>query len=291
MSREIRRALFEEWDAVTGRRVFFRRALAATAAAAVLLATFGTLLLRTSVAPAAVVASVERVRGDAQADGAALAIGAAVSSAQRIDTHSGQVALRLANGGSLRLAPQTRITFAAAGRASLDAGTVYFDSESGAAAVEVPDAARHRARRRNAVRRASRRRAARRRRARRPRGDRARFRRGRRRRGRACLGDERRVGAEARAERFVRRRLGLGRAARTAVRHQRTPVDRLPAVGRNADRSNARVRGSRTERVARDTVLNGSIDLEPLPMLAAVLALTDLGYALDGDRIVIRAAK
>src|SRR6476646_12079343 len=72
---EIRRALFEEWDAVTGRRVFFRRAIAATAAAAVLLATFGTLLLRTSVAPAAVGASVERVRGDAQAGGAALAIG------------------------------------------------------------------------------------------------------------------------------------------------------------------------------------------------------------------------
>ena len=133
---EIRRALFEEWDAVTGRRVFFRRALAATAAAAVLLATFGTLLLRTSVAPAAS-SRRRRVRGDAQAGGAALAIGAAVSSAQRIDTHSGQVALRLANGGSLRLAPQTRITFAAAGRASLDAGTVYFDSESGAAAVEV----------------------------------------------------------------------------------------------------------------------------------------------------------
>jgi hypothetical protein len=35
--------------------------------------------------------------------------------------------------------------------------------------------------------------------------------------------------------------------------------------------------------------MNGSIDLEPLPKLAAVLALTDLAYSLDGERVVITA--
>jgi len=41
------------------------------------------------------------------------------------------------------------------------------------------------------------------------------------------------------------------------------------------------------ERIARETVLNGSIDLDPLPKLAAVLTLTDLVYTLDGPRVVI----
>ena len=43
------------------------------------------------------------------------------------------------------------------------------------------------------------------------------------------------------------------------------------------------------ERAARETVLHGAIDLEPLPKLGAVLTLTDLGYTLDGERIIIRA--
>jgi hypothetical protein len=43
------------------------------------------------------------------------------------------------------------------------------------------------------------------------------------------------------------------------------------------------------ERVARETRLKGSIDLEPLPKLAAVLALTDLTYSLEGERVVITA--
>jgi ferric-dicitrate binding protein FerR (iron transport regulator) len=46
---------------------------------------------------------------------------------------------------------------------------------------------------------------------------------------------------------------------------------------------------SATERIARDTVLTGSIDLEPMPKLMAVLALTDLDYSIDGGRLVIAA--
>ena len=41
------------------------------------------------------------------------------------------------------------------------------------------------------------------------------------------------------------------------------------------------------ESVARQTVLNGSIDLEPLQKLSAVLALTDLAYSLEAARVVI----
>jgi hypothetical protein len=46
---------------------------------------------------------------------------------------------------------------------------------------------------------------------------------------------------------------------------------------------------SAAERVARDTVLSGSIDLEPIPKLMAVLALTDLDYSIDGGRLLIAA--
>lgn len=288
---EIRRALFEEWDAVTGKRVLFRRAFAATAAAALLLATFGTLLLRTSVAPAAVVASVERVRGDAQAAGEALAIGGMVSSAQRIDTHSGQVALRLASGGSLRLAPQTRITFAAAGRALLDAGTVYFDSESGAAAVEVrtPLGIVRDMGTQFVVRLA-----------------------GERldvavRDGRVAI--ERGSGA---VDVAAGERVSVTSAA-SAPRRERTAsfggdwdwaerlappfdIDGRPLIDflRWVEAQTGRTlefADPKSEQAARDTILMGSIDLEPLPMLTSVLALTDLGYALDGERIVIRASK
>jgi ferric-dicitrate binding protein FerR (iron transport regulator) len=43
------------------------------------------------------------------------------------------------------------------------------------------------------------------------------------------------------------------------------------------------------ERLARETRLSGSIDLEPLQKLSAVLALTDLTYSLEDERVVIDA--
>ena len=38
-------------------------------------------------------------------------------------------------------------------------------------------------------------------------------------------------------------------------------------------------------------MLSGTVDLEPLLKLAAVIATTDLDYSLEGERIVIRADK
>ena len=43
------------------------------------------------------------------------------------------------------------------------------------------------------------------------------------------------------------------------------------------------------ERLARGAMLRGSIDLEPLPKLAAVMMLTDLAYSFEGARILIFA--
>jgi len=290
---EVRRALFAEWDAVTGRRVSLRRAVAATAAAAVLLATFGALLLRTSVAPAAVVAAVERVRGDAQAGGAALAIGAAVPSSVRIDTHSGQVALRLADGGSMRLAPQTRITFAAAGHATLEAGMLYFDSENGAAAVEVRTplgtvrdmgtqfVARLAGERLDVA----------------VRDGRVAIERGS---GPVDVVAGERVSVTSgstapRRERSASFGADWDWAERLAPRfgdiEGRRLIDFLQWVEAQTGRT-LKFADPATEQMAREAVLHGgSIDLEPLPMLAAVFALTDMGYALDGGRVVVRAAK
>jgi len=288
---EIRRALFAEWDAVTSRRAFLRRTVAAAAAAAILLAAFGALLLRTGSAPAAVIASVERVRGDARVGGVAVAIGGAVSSGIRIDTHSGQVALRLTNGGSLRLAAQTRLTFGAAGHATLDGGTLYFDSENGAAPVEVRTplgvvrdvgtqfVARLAGERLDVA----------------VRDGRVAIERGS---GAVDVVAGERVsvtsGAAApRRERSASFGSDWDWAERLAPPFDidgRRLIDFLHWVEAQTGRT-LEFADPKSEQAARDTVLMGSIDLEPLPKLAAVLALTDLGYRLDGDRILIRAAK
>jgi ferric-dicitrate binding protein FerR (iron transport regulator) len=289
---EIRRALFAEWDALTGRRRLIRR-FGAAAAAAVLIAGFAALLLRTSTAPAAIVASVERVRGNVEVDGAALAIGGRVPSAARLDTHSGQVALRLEGGGSLRLAPQTQLTFVAAGRATLDAGAVYFDSEDGAAAerLEVRTAL-------GTVRDVGTQFVAR------------------------LAGDRLDVGVrdgrvaiaraadsiDVRAGERVSVTNGANAPRREAVASfgadwdwaerlappfaidGRPLIDFLRWVEAQTGRT-LEFADPASEQAARDTVLSGSVDLEPLPKLAAVIATTDLDYSLDGERIVIRASK
>jgi hypothetical protein len=287
---EVRHALFAEWDAITGRRAFFRRAVAAAAAAAILLATFGALLLRTGSAPAAIVASVERVRGDPQIGGVALSIGAEVPSAVRIDTHSGQVALRLADGGSLRLASQTRVTFASAGRLTLDAGTLYFDSEKGAADVEVRTplgvvrdmgtqfVARVAGERLDVA----------------VRDGRVAIERGS---GAVDVVAGERVSVTSGASTPRRERSASFGADWDWAERLAPPFDidgrRLidflqweeAQTGRTLEFADPE------SEVARNAVQHGSIDFEPLPMLAAVLAMNGLGYALDGDRIVIRAAK
>jgi hypothetical protein len=289
---EIRRALFLEWDALTGRRVLLKR-FGTAAVAAVLIAGFAALLLRTSTAPAAVVASVERMRGDAEIDGVALTIGSRIPSAARIDTHSGQIALRLEGGGSLRLGPQTELTFAAAGRATLDSGAVYFDSETGtpAARVEIRTAF-------GTVRDLGTQFIAR------------------------LVADRLEVGVRDGSVSIARaadsidvqpgERVSVARGTDRPHREQiatfgadwdwaerlappfaidgRRLIDFLRWVEAQTGRTLA-FADAASEQAARDTILTGSIDLEPLPKLAAVIATTDLDYSLDRQRIVIRTGK
>lgn len=137
---EIRRAVYAEWDAVTGRRV--RRTRAAYAAAAsVLLAAAIWVINPTPEAPLAAVARVERVLGTVGAD-APLVVGAALATGARVSTGTGQIALRLASGGSLRLAPGSDLVLTGVDQAELVAGALYFDSEqrrSGAEFVVTTD--------------------------------------------------------------------------------------------------------------------------------------------------------
>ena len=86
----------------------------------------------------------------------------------------------------------------------------------------------------------------------------------------------------------LRQRVGLGRKAGAAVRHRWPHGQRLPRVVcaiRRAAASSSVARPPRAWRAR--PCLHGSIDLEPLQKLSAVLALTDLTYSLEGERVVI----
>lgn len=293
---EIRAAVYAEWEAVTGRRAFLRRA--GFAAAAAVLAAVAAFMIDTGPpAPLATVARVERLQGTVfvTAPGAAsdapLQGGDAVVQGSTLATGDGEVALRLASGGSLRLAPQTRVTLTAPRSAELRAGLVYFDSERSAPtdAFAIVTA-------------------------------------------RGTLRD---VGTQFMA-RVDPERLDVGvregsvslalggdvlavaagerlRAAAGTSEVRREPiatfgadwawVERLAPPfaidGRRLDEFLQWVAAqtgrtlvfadTAAERIARETVLSGSIDLEPMPKLVAVLALTDLDHALDGGRLVIAA--
>jgi ferric-dicitrate binding protein FerR (iron transport regulator) len=193
----------------------------------------------------------------------------------------------------LRLAPQTKLTFAAADRATLEAGAVYFDSEGGATAARVE--------------------------VRTPLGTvrdvGTQF--------VARLAAERlEVGvrdgrvAIARAADSIDvqpgERVSVSRGADTPRRGQIATfgadwdwaeglappfaIDRRPLTDflRWVEAQTGRTLAfadAASEQAARDTVLSGSIDLPPLQKLAAVIATTDLDYELDGQRIVIRARR
>jgi ferric-dicitrate binding protein FerR (iron transport regulator) len=129
---EVRRAVLAEWDAVTGARIWRRRAVFGAVAASLLVAAVvyvGGGGPEPS-APAPLVASVERVQGIvAAANGVRVSAGSGIVAGVQLESGEGQAALRLASGGSLRIAPHSRVVLTGGDEAELLAGAVYFDSE------------------------------------------------------------------------------------------------------------------------------------------------------------------
>ncbi|HEX5048057.1 MAG TPA: FecR domain-containing protein [Gammaproteobacteria bacterium] len=293
---EIRRAVHAEWDAVTGRRMWFRR-VGAVAAAAVVLAAAAVLVVgREPELPGPAVARVERVLGtvdfDAGGHRGPLRVGDEILPGATLATGSGQLALRLTSGGSLRIAPETRVTLSAANGAELAAGALYFDSEHAPARAE-PFAI---ATRQGTLRDVGTQFAAR--------IDDAGLEVGVR-DGRVSLTRGTTTTAAAAGE-----KLTVGRGA--DVRREPLPTfgsdwawtERLaPPFDIDGRRLSevlewVAAQTGRTltfadpalERLARETVLSGSIDLEPMQKLVAVLATTgDLDYAIEGGRLLILA--
>ena len=129
---EIRRAVLAEWDAVTGRRIWRKRAAFGAAAAAAVVAAF--VFVGGGPEPSVpnqLVARVEQVQGVVTtATGARLGAGSGVVAGTRLDSGEGQIGLRLASGGSLRIAPHSRVVLVGGDEAELLAGALYFDSEA-----------------------------------------------------------------------------------------------------------------------------------------------------------------
>jgi ferric-dicitrate binding protein FerR (iron transport regulator) len=134
---EIRRAVHAEWDAVTRRRVWRNRAGFAAAASVLLAAAIWVGGGLNPASPPPAVASVERALGTVGGSAAArVAVGETLVAGSMLSTGAGQVALRLASGGSLRVGPQSEIVLTGANAAELVAGVLYFDSEDRRSGVE-----------------------------------------------------------------------------------------------------------------------------------------------------------
>ena len=289
---EIRRAVLAEWDAVTGPRIWRKRAAFGTAAAAALVTAFVYVGGGPAPsAPAQLVAHVEQVRGVVTtASGARLGAGSGVVAGTRLESGEGQIALRLASGGSLRIAAHSRVVLVGGDEAELVAGVLYFDSEAQRSSefAVMTDLGRVRDVGTQFLVR---------------------------------LDDERLdVGV----------REGLVNVTRGAVSDTAAAGERLVAtqasnglrrdsiatVGGDWEWTerlappfdiNGRTLGeflewfeaqtgrtvvfvdAAVERAKRPAVLNGTVDLEPMQKLSAVLAVNGLTYELDGDRVVIRA--
>ena len=289
---EIRRAVYAEWDAVTGRRIWLRRSGFA-AAATVLLTVglwFGSDLLPT--VPPVLVARVERVQGAVVAgDRTPLTSGSALVGATTVTTGEGQLALRLVNGGSLRIGPNSEVVLAGPDAAELLAGVLYFDSEGQRAGDDfmvmtklgtVRDVGTQFLARVD--------------------NDRSLLDVGVR-AGRVIVTRDGESDAAGVGERLVATQ-DTGAIQRGAIAtfgtewdwaerlappfdiDGRTVIDFLAWFAAQTGRRV--VFGSpAAESVARETILRGSIELEPLQKLSAVLALTDLTFSLEGERVVI----
>jgi hypothetical protein len=287
---EVRRAVHAEWDAVTRRRVLVRRT--GLAAAASLVLAFAVWIgAPDSTAPPIAVAQVERLEGRITgADGAPLAIGSSVAAGEILATRTGQVGLRLASGGSLRVGAQSRVVMSSADAVELRAGVLYFDSEgerAGSAFTVTTTAGTVRDVGTQFLARFD---------------DAERFDVGVR-AGRVQLAT--RANSEVAG---VGERLTVTQDAATIERGAiATSGEEWAWVERLAPRFAIDGRtvseflewfGAQTgrtivyaspdaERLAGTIELRGAIDLEPLPKLQAVLETTTLGYVLDGERVII----
>jgi len=129
---EVRRAVLAEWEAVTGSRIRRNRAGLGAIAAAALVAAVVYVGGGDSdpSGPAPLIASVERVQGVVTTEnGVRVSAGSGIVAGVQLRSGDGQMSLRLANGGSLRIGPQSRVSLASGDEAELLAGAVYFDSE------------------------------------------------------------------------------------------------------------------------------------------------------------------
>ncbi|HEY7673298.1 MAG TPA: FecR family protein [Gammaproteobacteria bacterium] len=296
IEREVKAALLEEWDAVAGRRVRWRRTGFVAAAVALIAVTVGV-LLNVGVAPdAVVVARVERVSGEVTSGDERspnrLVLGGVVTSGAIVSTGQGQIALRLSDGGSLRLAPGTRLTMVSARETDVATGMLYFDSERGTAApaatqvvVRTPAGIVRDVGTQFLVRLD---------------GDR--------------LDVGVRDGQVALTHSDGIANAGAGERLIVDVRSDRLQRGSIDSVGAEWEWAEAlappyEIEGSRlsdfldwvaaqtgrnvayvdanAEAIARQTTLRGSIDLDPMSKLAAVLATTDLTYTLEGATILI----
>jgi ferric-dicitrate binding protein FerR (iron transport regulator) len=281
---EIRRALYAEWDAITGRRQRLRRTgLLAAGLAAITSVTWLTVRVPSPVS-APIVASVERVQGVVgMQPGDELAAGATIF------TGSGELALRIASGESLRLGPQTRIELTSLSSAELTAGLVYFDSESAPPAAPFTITAALGVVRDIGTQFFVR-----------------------------TDGEQLEVGvrdgrvsltsADGEAAAGVGDRLAISAGSADIRRDSiatfgdewawvedlAPPFDidgrRLSEFFDWFERQTGRTvafTDAAAERIARETVLSGSVEAEPQAKLAAVMSLTDLDYSLEGERVLI----
>lgn len=283
---EIRKALYAEWDAVTGQRVWLRRAgaLAATVAAAAVVFWASVGVNPPQALPT--LANVERVQGVI-----GIRSGDALRTGSVVVTGNGRLALRLASGGSLRLGPQARLQITGANSAELTAGMLYFDSERSRAVeafiVTTPLGTVRDVGTQFMVR-----------------VDPQSLEVGVR-DGRVALTHEAEQSEAAAGDKLVVAAASAG-IRRDAIatfggewawaESVAPPFDINGRVLRDFlgwfEQQTGRpvvFADPAAERLARETILNGSIDLDPLPKLAAVLALTDLDYTLEGARVVIAA--
>lgn len=284
---EIRRAVYAEWDAVTGRRVWAKRSAYAAAASVLLAAGVWFTGPFESAVPLTTVARVERVQGNV----AGVAIGGSVAAGTRVTTGEGQVAVRLASGGSLRIGAGSEVVLTGLDGAQLVAGVLYFDSEDQRPGAQfmvetaigtVRDVGTQFLVRVDPVQGVL------------DVGVRD---------GEIVLTKDGESGMARVGERLVATEdtSTLRRDAMATFGGEwswaeslappfdidgRTVGDFLAWFAAQTGRSV--VFGSPgAQRLAQDTTLRGSIDLEPLQKLSAVLALTDLTYTLDGERVVI----